>query len=562
MSIHDHFGLSEDDLGTFSPVLDPDDFRQGSPALLPSPLDTFVIQTGDPFTAAYEALRKPLEDALVHRGINTWMIDVLRRRPKHEPRLDPRIVVTITTDSDDREAWTLAINDIRELLVAAGWDDVWVEILHPRGFRTVYNSPVDSKATIVQDWPRIIARILPVLEQCGYDWRAVDVIKRGYSQREDHNPTTILITSPELCRRVWDGPMQAIRSICREEGYPDLVVEARKGQSYRYNSRYPTRAPSGADIGSGDGDVSGTLGGYIRLQWSDGSSQVYGLTCFHCVAPPDDRLARSGKNFGPEDLSPVSVAWAKDVPTIFTVYEPSPAKHKQEFDECTKLIREHAELLLQIQDEYKVSESIDSHAKYQDLRRQTANYQAAIECWLATMNALGTLPRRFGTFVAGSGLRVSTDTGCSLDWALIEVDPGRQGINEIPHHPNFIRLPSTDTIHYTNDLTSGLGVRKKGRRTGITEGFVNPIPSLVRFPNNLDDDRKSIVTNEWLILSPSSAESFAEQGDSGAFVVDYIGMLAGMVLGGADGGFVYATAIERVFEDVRARTGAVEVDLP
>ena len=49
---------------------------------------------------------------------------------------------------------------------------------------------------------------------------------------------------------------------------------------------------------------------------------------------------------------------------------------------------------------------------------------------------------------------------------------------------------------------------------------------------------------------------FADEGDSGACVVQASGVLVGMVMGGSlDGKITYVTPIDAVFEDIEVKTG-------
>ena len=97
----------------------------------------------------------------------------------------------------------------------------------------------------------------------------------------------------------------------------------------------------------------------------------------------------------------------------------------------------------------------------------------------------------------------------------------------------------------------GHKVRKFGRTTGITEGCINPVDSFVRFKGTPFE----MVCKEKMICG-IAGKSFTSAGDSGAWVVDELGGLIGMVWGGfaRDEG-TFFTPIKLIIEDITKQTG-------
>ena len=106
---------------------------------------------------------------------------------------------------------------------------------------------------------------------------------------------------------------------------------------------------------------------------------------------------------------------------------------------------------------------------------------------------------------------------------------------------------------------------KCGRTTGWTEGLINSIDQY-HFDDcanpNLDGSYPRAVSQNPLVLSRSRSP-FAEKGDSGAFVLNELGKLVGIVIGGSTtGDHSFMTLIDDIFEDIIHLTGAKAVRLP
>ena len=94
-------------------------------------------------------------------------------------------------------------------------------------------------------------------------------------------------------------------------------------------------------------------------------------------------------------------------------------------------------------------------------------------------------------------------------------------------------------------------VRKFGRTTDITEGYINPVDSFIRFKGTAFE----MVSKEKMIYG-IAGKPFTLAGDSGAWVVDVFGGLIGMVWGGFtshEGSFL--TPISLITEDITKQTG-------
>jgi hypothetical protein len=98
-------------------------------------------------------------------------------------------------------------------------------------------------------------------------------------------------------------------------------------------------------------------------------------------------------------------------------------------------------------------------------------------------------------------------------------------------------------------------VTKSGYETGTTYGRVSHIKHDCNLPGN------SSLTSEYVVVG-HKGRLFASKGDSGAFVLNGHGKLAGLLIAGQEElGTAYVTPIMEVIQDIQEVTGH-EVTLP
>lgn len=188
--------------------------------------------------------------------------------------------------------------------------------------------------------------------------------------------------------------------------------------------------------------------------------------------------------------------------------------------------------------------------------------------------------REIGTLFASSGLRVSATHRCQLDWGLIELKPGRIGTNHLQETPasegslQLVSFRDLSTINTVRSWWSAADFRRRlqkedtrvykvGRSTGLTEGVVNHVESLVVF-RRATTHRATAVSMEWAILPDyhdrdhgHHGRRFCDHGDSGSWVITRaLGKLAGILWGKSSvSGASYFTPIDVVADDIRQVTG-------
>ena len=110
---------------------------------------------------------------------------------------------------------------------------------------------------------------------------------------------------------------------------------------------------------------------------------------------------------------------------------------------------------------------------------------------------------------------------------------------------------------------------KTGRTSGLTFGmynFIDPTVKLALPPNSDHPEANSeIITQEHTIVHRQRLQgiAFSEGGDSGSWVLNAQGMLAGLLFGskGTPDLYSYFTSVETLLADIKTQTGCLRVEL-
>lgn len=104
---------------------------------------------------------------------------------------------------------------------------------------------------------------------------------------------------------------------------------------------------------------------------------------------------------------------------------------------------------------------------------------------------------------------------------------------------------------------------KIGRTTGLTQGRISYLDSAVNMSLGLNSSHKEgdekprrCSCEHVLVIDGGFPEQhFSRSGDSGSWVFDSLGSLAGMIWGSSASGATYLTPIGLVVADIEERTG-------
>lgn len=193
--------------------------------------------------------------------------------------------------------------------------------------------------------------------------------------------------------------------------------------------------------------------------------------------------------------------------------------------------------------------------EYREIARQ------ANEARERELNEIRLFNPNIGTVVATSGLgNRSLSSGVEshlnlIDWALIHIKNGRKTFNYIAEtapastpswKPESLFVLRRAPISNSQDI-----VVKKGRTTGATSGILDGlVPAALRIPGF----PVSVHRRGWVIVSKDMP--FAENGDSGAWVLNMSGQVVGMIFAGdkADGTALIAP-MDLIVKDIEDKLG-------
>ncbi|MCJ1408691.1 hypothetical protein MMC19_002766 [Ptychographa xylographoides] len=416
---------------------------------------------------------------------------------------------------------------------------MWQHELEFLGSRApIHTTTITASHDLVKKWNESAASIIKILNHYQGQWVGVELVER-YQVISNSYPTCLITLSKmeqlsqahllkigQLVSQVTNGVYVEITEghVFRTGDF--LTSEAKLKLPYK-------RAPiMGSSISVSEIDhASGTFGGYLELFNAD-VVKTCGLSCHHVlfpIAPADLTLA---------DLRP----YAKSLHENITICSPAIYDHnrslnidQEDIDHATK---EKDTLLKQL-------EHLGAEAP-----RQTSQAIQRADTRIATKVQRihdASVDRNIGEVFFSSGYKLDGEAQCQLDYGLIEMYPARVGTNEIPNDENSFKVTYIAKIPL-----EGGKVRKFGRTTDITEGYINPVDSFIRFKGTAFE----MVSKEKMIYG-IAGKPFTLAGDSGAWVVDVFGGLIGMVWGGFtshEGSFL--TPISLITEDITKQTGS------
>ncbi|KAH0551620.1 hypothetical protein GP486_007161 [Trichoglossum hirsutum] len=430
-------------------------------------------------------------------------------------------------------------------VAAADGDPGFVDLSCPT-IPPLRSFPIDASHPIIGSWPAIKARIMIVLDQSNIKWSSLGVLRRRQTLVERGDDTTVVLAlqkgneddkgnEDEVVKRVEED----IYEICKSTGNAGLFVEVLVAEITRFHETYEEKARGGSSLGASESNfVSGTLGGYVKLIGENGP-RVLAVSCHHVVVPNE---------FDNDYREAVIPGQGHHI----RVSQPSNKVHNGNIsrlrNSCERFERDIYQFQGQVGSEPGVARDLEMtrHA----LQRQRSNLQSTRD-----------FDTHFGTVVATSGYRKSEKSACSLDWALVDVQYTRRGRNEVPKLPfnpyEYSRLSEGDRVARIAPLGIDDYVVKAGSKTNTTYGRI----SHIKHDCNLPGNESATTTSEYVVVGLEGA-AFGSKGDSGAFVLNSYGRLAGLLIAGQEAlGTVYVTPIEEVMRDMEKVTGCL-VTLP
>lgn len=270
--------------------------RAGGPVLCSLPAFTTGHTPIEVSPEVYLFTRKIIEDL----NFEALEVVVRGRQSKIDPEPEPiPTVLILMPDHPQPELWYRAARRIYDKLQRRSLR-LSVELIEGKLFDGVYCFPVEESHFIYSQWKTIAETILQ--NSNIQEWSGVSCWRYGTNRDRHLNPVTVIVD----VRKDSVGPFitatQLIRGILAHFNQSDVDILFMKDEN-KYFAEGPNLHPDvsngaiypGVSIGiHGTQAGSSTLGGLVQLRFRNEERwHTYGLTCFHCVWPPEEKRPRA-----------------------------------------------------------------------------------------------------------------------------------------------------------------------------------------------------------------------------------------------------------------------------
>lgn len=479
-----------------------------------------------------------------------------------------------------------------------------VEIIDPLLVKPKIVGPILDNKQLEAEWPVIQDKVFSILESeesTKGTMNAIAIFRFGPFRENDRNPITVFISvNPGASGSAWPRVQGIIQEYL--DTFPheltvriehntidfcafDLLTPDQTDSVLAPRPAYQERINFGGEIGPtvylfdrhGNKRNSGlgTLGCYVEVRtkkvptWSR-----YALTNYHVIRPCFDgfRLIsdnqKDGKSAYDEKAAPTegSCCWKADMKG----FDPTRPPRRHEVEAPSR--RTHN---LLVNDILMEMETLKEEFPHQPEKLQPA--QEELESRLAFFD---NDRNRLGSLWAGSGFSRRSAGNQRLDWALVQVEEGRQGTNMLPpsstwgHHINRFVFPKAfnvplkqSTFHSIRDMESGDLVYKYGAATGYTSGTYHKYKPKCRIKH--DKYMGMRPSGEYMFIPHEMLKpgGFASNGDSGSVVFTKFGHIIGLLFTGQkpteamNTGYALITPIEDVMADIKTFSNGEITDI-
>lgn len=139
-----------------------------------------------------EKLREATISIVQERDIKWETVTVVQRRAS-DATLSQCPTLLITASEKNSDGWYLMLKDIQEPLVRNNCQHVSVEIVDPTPLKLPAHFLIEQNHPIVSVWVRLRGSIVSIIKDTL--WSSISVARRGYDDKAENNPVTIIITS-------------------------------------------------------------------------------------------------------------------------------------------------------------------------------------------------------------------------------------------------------------------------------------------------------------------------------------------------------------------------------
>ncbi|KAL4918406.1 hypothetical protein BDW62DRAFT_200786 [Aspergillus aurantiobrunneus] len=448
-------------------------------------------------------------------------IDVVLRKSEYHPEDDPVFTALLYIDHRFSDGWVEFARTVWEYLRGCNLGETSVEMVDYRSLMKPYISPCKPTDAVYPIWEAICGRILRDVDLAGI--LSVGCHRVGNADEPESSAPHVLVTVTLGYERNWDEVLEEIVGILTESELHMVGVIICKGFA---GSCYPSClciSPHGYTSNHG------TLAGFTELRDpSSGKWVEFGLTCFHCVIPGEEDMAawrpddvqnwkRNGVRRGDEDaarLLSVGCPSRWDVEEGITDLEGGRSDLKEKIDRAMAKNRSVIG-----PDEARWRTHINQ------LRATLDDHKCLMQEYLSNDKHL------LGSVFTASGCRQEVAPGVtrspdsvltSRDWALVKPRAGRElGRND--------RIETSGLVDRLDFLPRGIAIdpeavlHKIGRISEETKGRYNGLRTA-----RITGAPPEAISLDHTVVWNNGQSEFEVDGDSGAFVYDMFGHVAGM----------------------------------
>ena len=222
---------------------------------------------------------------------------VNRKTPQNTDTL-PVLVICVSSEKE-KEVWRPFLISISQMLHAKDCLELGVVLLAPDLRSGMQYFSVKQDDPLVRLWPKLREPIQRILGSI--TWNTLGVLRVG--KTEVSAVKTICIGTEDVAEPTWPQTQSMIKSYCQDNDAGSLETEVylSKREVFANSKESPSETPlqwlysgnvqMGQSIGV-DEESAGTLGGYVRLVFPGGHSEVLGMSNYHVVRPDYKTVAK------------------------------------------------------------------------------------------------------------------------------------------------------------------------------------------------------------------------------------------------------------------------------
>lgn len=504
------------------------------------------------------------------------------------------LIIHMNQVTPSTASWANARDELRTMLIAQGLEGMQIEIFDRKRAFMPWLLPLKPDNSAVRTYEVKRKYLLPVIkESMKDDWVAMSLFKLG-SRSDPIKPALIVLVRPGAFRD-WSEITRKLRMIWSDA---EISIEFLPGYishlgGISLHSRLTRHPQIGSSIGEHKEIGAGTLGGHVILE-KDGIKHYGMLTNHHVVKP----LSAAQDTI--QDLD--RYGYGSTHPHFETLMQyPALEDHQASVAKIEALVSEQKQLVKEIQETLERFEMKGQEPPERQLARLTMTEKGLKEL-REQKELIDKLPIILGKVLYSSGQAISPQKSI-LDWAFIETydvkNFSRQS-NKLPNAnvsglvgklSDFFGLPgpmyTADDDHplharYFATMEKGNWYFKNGRSSGITAGMCHGTEIEVARQGQVRWNKRGEQitlgrnsTSELVIFGKPRvgyeedveleiAETFSTEEDSGSFVFNAYGEVAGLLYGtftfaGTDNrlrmssGLV--TSMDEVLDSIQSKTG-------